>query len=223
MAHPYTTTIAGLIAALRQLRSAFPAVVTAETLKKWSIASNNESQVLVVLRFLGILDDEGKKVAANAKAFNEHEDESFAKAFEPIVKAAYTDLFDTWGDAAWDLEKNKLIGFFRNADGSSARVGQQQASTFLTLAALAGHGPVPSTIVSPTPKIAKQPKKAAAAKPKTETKNAVVPGTPSPSTHVVAGVGPNITLRVEINLPVTDDQSVYDSIFKSIKANLLNA
>jgi hypothetical protein len=32
-----------------------------------------------------------------------------------------------------------------------------------------------------------------------------------------------VTLRVEINLPVTDDQAVYDSIFKSIKTHLLNA
>jgi hypothetical protein len=34
--------------------------------------------------------------------------------------------------------------------------------------------------------------------------------------------GPALTVRVEINLPVTEDQQVYDKIFRSIRANLLN-
>jgi hypothetical protein len=144
VAHPYTTTIAGMVAAIRQLRSNFPAVVTADTLKKWSIASNNEAPIIVVLRFLNLIDEEGKKVADNAKAFVEHDDQAFASKFEAVVREAYSDLFDTWGDAAWDLEKNKLIGFFRNADSTSARVGQEQAATFLALAGLAGHGPAPA-------------------------------------------------------------------------------
>jgi hypothetical protein len=33
---------------------------------------------------------------------------------------------------------------------------------------------------------------------------------------------PGVTVRVEINLPVTDDQSVYDKIFKSLRANLID-
>lgn len=216
MPHPYTTTIAGMIATLRQLRSTFPQVVTAETLKKWSIASNNEAPVIVVLRFLKLIDDEGKKVAENAKAFVEHDDTAFAGKFEAIVKAAYGELFDTWGDNAWSLEKNKLIGFFRNADGTSARVGQEQAATFLALAGLAGHGAVPAgaaQAATKAPKVAKKAMTKAAS---------VAPAVASPA---IGGqqVTPTVTLRVEINLPVTDDQSVYDSIFKSIKAHLLNA
>ncbi len=52
MAYAYTNTIPGLLGAIRQLRSAFPSPVTADTLKKWGIAPNNETYVIHVLRFL---------------------------------------------------------------------------------------------------------------------------------------------------------------------------
>lgn len=211
-----------MIAAIRQLRSSFPAVVNADLLKKWSIASNNEAPVLVVLRFLNLIDEEGKKVLENAKAFNEHDDEEFASKFKSIVRAAYGDLFETWGDAAWTLEKNKLIAFFRSADSTSARVGQLQATTFLALAALAGHGtPVPAG----KPTSVKAPKAVKkTANQKAETPKPVNAGSVNGTGGGDAGrISSAITLRVEINLPVTDDQSVYDSIFKSIKAHLLHA
>jgi hypothetical protein len=218
MPHPYTTTLAGMVATIRQLRSNFPPTVNADTLKKWSIASNNEAPIIVVLRFLSLIDDEGKKVAENAKAFVEHDDAAFAGKFEAIVKAAYADLFDTWGDSAWSLEKNKLIGFFRNADGTSARVGQEQASTFLALAGLAGHGVAQSVSPQTSAKPPRGPKKVSGRR---------TGGDPiAPQASIGSGkdqLTPTVTLRVEINLPVTDDQSVYDSIFKSIKAHLLNA
>jgi hypothetical protein len=60
MAFPYTVTIPGLVGTLRQLRSVFPSKLTADTLKKWSIAPNNETYVLNVIRFLGLIDEEGK-------------------------------------------------------------------------------------------------------------------------------------------------------------------
>lgn len=220
MAYPYSTTIPGLVAAIRQLRSAFPALVTAETLKKWSIASNNEGTVLVVLRFLGIIDEEGKKQPDAAKVFVEHDDATFAKKFEGLVKAAYTDLFESWADAAWTLERAKLIGFFRTADESSARVGQQQAQTFAALASIAGHGSPPAE--APT-----QPRKA---KPSFPVAKKAPKGTSSSATQETVAKAPDggsasvaMTVRVEINLPVTDDQAVYDKIFKSIRANLIDA
>lgn len=220
MAHPYTTTIAGMVAAIRQLRSNFPAVVTADTLKKWSIASNNEAPIIVVLRFLSLIDDEGKKVAENAKAFVEHDDKLFASKFEGVVRKAYADLFDTWGDGAWDLEKNKLIGFFRNADSTSARVGQEQAATFLALAGLAGHGTLPTAAAQAT---SKSPKVAKAAKKSGAKESSTTPKELPPGNSQQHPLTPAVTLRVEINLPVTEDQAVYDSIFKSIKTHLLNA
>ncbi len=227
MPYPYTVTTSGLVAVLRQLRSAFPTQVTADTLRKWQIASNNESTVLAVLRFLGILDEEGRKQAGAADVFVEHDDRKFAESFEALVRAAYADLFATWSEEAWKLDRSQLIRFFRTADKTSATVGERQAKTFETLAGLvrneepsagvparrgAGKGGVavrkspskqPLQVVQPIDRLSR---------------SSVVK---QPSTDVLHGNGaPAVTVRIEINLPVTDDQEVYDKIFKSLRSNL---
>jgi hypothetical protein len=214
MAFPYTTTVAGLTATIRQLRSKFPSTVTADTLKKWSIASNNEAPILVVLRFLGLIDADGNKDENRSSAFHEHDDTQFAAKFEQVVREAYSELFETFGEDAWSIQRPKLIGFFRNSDSTSARVGQLQALTFVALAALAGHGEAPPV---PTPG------------PRSTTRRDTVTGNrkptrrlPPPDPKGDEKQPPAITLRVEVNLPVTDDQRVYDSIFKSMRTHLLN-
>src|SRR6266436_1777478 len=100
MAFPYTVTISGLQSTIRQLRSAFPSQLTPGTLRKWGIAPNNETYVLHILRFLRIIDDEGKKVSENAKIFSETDDDAFAKRFEGLVRKAYEGLFEMYEDKA---------------------------------------------------------------------------------------------------------------------------
>lgn len=223
MPHPYTTTSAGLVGAIRQLRSTFPNVVNADTLKKWSIAPNNEGTVLVVLRHLGVVDEEGRKQPEPAKVFLEHDDAAFAKSFATLVRKAYADLFELWSDQAWTLDRDKLINFFRTTDESSARVGTQQAATFVALAGLAGHGPPPA-IAADAPRTKTRGK---ASKPgPSQATNSALAETARQSSIVdpTAGVGrgPALTVRIEINLPVSEQKEVYDNIFRSIRANLLN-
>jgi hypothetical protein len=226
MAFPYTVTIAGLVATLRQLRSAFPSQVTPDTLRRWGIAPNNETYVLHILRFLGIIDEEGKKVAENAKIFSEVDDEAFAKRLSALVQKAYEGLFEHYGDKTWTLERQKLIGFFRGADDTTARVGYQQAATFQALASLAGHGAAPAEAKAtptrarksvPSPSSTRKERAPAPARGEAHTPT---PPPKVPETTPPAG-SPALTVRVEINLPVTDDQEVYDKIFRSIRTNLL--
>ncbi len=231
MAYPYTTSKPGLVATINQLRSSFPNVVNAETLKKWSIAANNEGTVINVLKFIGIIDNEGNKNPVAAKVFVEHDNKVFADKFKQLIKTSYKNLFETWGDEkAWNLEKAQLINFFRHEDDTSARVGQEQAATFSLLASVAGYGP-------PIP----EGKKTTSGR-KTNTSSAnAINGTKKSVTKKQVEVsevtsvnnldanspnsirnnsGPALTVRIEINLPVADDQAVYDRIFKSIKENL---
>ena len=227
MPHPYTTTVQGLTEVIQQLRSTFPQQVTADTLKKWSIASNNEGTVLAVLRFLKIIDEEGKKQVEASKAFVEHDNQSFAQKFADLIRASYKELFEIWGDQAWTLDKNKLISFFRNTDQSSARVGEQQFKTFQALASIAGFSPIETHQI-----------KAPGAKPRRVIQGKISrpkPNTPSTESYNDATrikqssldndrTKNNVTLtvRIEINLPVADNQEVYDRIFRSIKENFLS-
>lgn len=230
--HPYMSGTAGLIKAVQQLRRSFPAQVTADTLKKLGIAPNNETYVLNILRFVGVLDAESKKDSRAASVFNKHDDAEFQGGFAALVEAAYAGLFDLYGDSAWSLPADKLIAYFRNTDHTSAIVGRRQASTFQALAALSGQ--TDETARSAPQKIKRSESAPVKAAKPSKTKPVVMPASSSevPTTSIEplptsakpaqSSGGMALTVRVEINLPASSDQETYDRIFKSIRENLLN-
>jgi hypothetical protein len=220
--HPYVQGPGSLVPVIRQFRKSFPNSVTADTLKKLGFAPNNESYVLNVIRFLGLIDQEGNKTEAASNAFRLHEDDQFAQQFSELAKQAYQALFELHGDGSWALDTNQLIAFFRQSDDTSALVGKLQASTFKILAALSGHGDVPEP---KSPSIKKQPAAVKGGVNKKLEKGSENSGATSP----VPLVKPTretklfgLTVRIEINLPADGDKETYDRIFKSIRENLLN-
>src|SRR5438552_3062090 len=112
-AHPYISSSGPIIQTIGHLRRSFPVTVSADTLKKLGIAPKNESYLINILRFLSVINEEGKPTDRAAKTFNLHDDAEFQKAFGEIVKDAYVDLFALHGDLAWSLDTNALITFFR--------------------------------------------------------------------------------------------------------------
>lgn len=220
--HPYVQTGGHLVQVINHLRKSFPSTVNADILKKLAIAPNSESYVISTIRFLGIIDEEGKKVDSVAGAFLKHNDTEFAQEFSKIVSAAYTELFALYGEATWSLDQDKLISFFRTNDKTSADLGRRQAATFQTLASIAGYPEISKekTSSSPRPKVAK----AMTVAKKKEVPPKVVQES---NENGLGGVKGNrdfgLTVRVEINLPAGADQETYDKIFRSIKENLINA
>ena len=227
--YPYISSGGPIVAIVQHLRRSFPAVIDASTLKKLAIAPKNESYVLNVLRFLGVLDQEGKKAENASKIFLNHEDAAFQKAFSELVKAAYKELFSLHGEAAWSLDTDALISFFRHSAESSQIVGQRQANTFKTLSALAGHAEVqaprqkqakasdkPPTRIKETGKQKQKP---------TSGQATITPANLMTSDHESQGLQHNpfgLTVRIEVNLPASADQETYDRIFQSIRKNLIN-
>ncbi len=217
--HPYISGAGNITQMVLQLRKSFPGTISSETVKKLGLAPNNESYVINVLQFIGVIDLEGKKTPEAAKVFSHHKDEEFSKHFGALVKEAYSALFDLHGDEAWKLSADDLITFFRQSDQTSATIGGRQASTFRTLAGLSGHGDLPEP---------KQKQKNGSKAPKqAKVKSAALPAVSqsassadvSPSTGGQQSLG--LTVRVEINLPADGSKETYDAIFKSIKENLL--
>jgi hypothetical protein len=219
--HPYVQGPGNLVPVIAQLRKSFPNSVTADTLRKLGFAPKNESYVLNVIRFLGLIDQEGSKTERASNVFKLHEDAEFIEEFRKVVRTAYQDLFELHGEDSWSLDTDKLISFFRSSDDTSALVGKLQASTFKILASFSGYGEVP------TPKTASTKKPAAESKRVTKKAEKSIssietpqPAQPTKSTREMRPVG--LTVRIEINLPADGDQKTYDRIFKSIKENLLN-
>jgi len=214
--HPYVSSGAGAITkAVEQFRKSIPSTVDAATLKKLGIAPNNESYLIGTFRFIGLVSEAGAPTDIFRKVFTLHDDSAFQKEFSALIETAYKDLFDLHGDAAWELSSDQLITFFRQSDQTSALVGGRQATTFHALASMGGHG----EIQQPKPSTPRAPKK-----PKESTKKNAAASQPQKATQpdTQKTVDWGMSVRIEINLPVSEDQKVYDRIFKSIRENLLN-
>lgn len=220
--HPYISGPGNIVQMIGYLRRNFPAVVNADTVKKFGLASNNESYVINALQFVGLIDADGKKIDSGADVLLIREETKFQQAFAELVKRAYNDLFDTRGDDAWDLSKDELIGYFRAADKTSDVIGTRQASVFQAFAGLAGR------------ETSAKPKSATGSKPREKGSRPAKVTKPKGSSkvderahEVRIGAAASkrdlaMTVRIEINLPAEGTRETYDSIFQSIRANLID-
>jgi hypothetical protein len=225
--YPYTSGQGAVAQTIAQLRKGFPPKVDAGYLQRFGIASANESYIISILRFLELIDEDGGQRDENIDFFF-RDDEAFKQGFEKRLRDAYAQLFDEMGDDALTAEKDSLTHWFRAADKTSALVGQRQASTFQTLAALAGHGDVPA---SRAPSRATKPE-SSARKPKANTRttsNAAArqtlspqPSKRTPGSDAANGSDVGLTVRIEVNLPPGGDANTYDAIFASIKKHLMS-
>ena len=137
-----------------------------------------------------------------------------------MVSAAYGELFSAYGEDAWALDQDQLITFFRANDQTSADLGRRQATTFQTLASIAGHL---ESSKEKTPSISK-PKARPIAITRERTPKEVIKKAQDPNPQSTKGNRDfGLTVRIEINLPAGADQETYDKIFRSIKENLINA
>ena len=77
--HPYVSGAGNVVQAVTHLRKSFPSIVKADTFKKLGIASNNESYVINTLRFIGVLDADGKKHPPLLRPFHSIKMKSFRR------------------------------------------------------------------------------------------------------------------------------------------------
>ncbi|NLI85775.1 MAG: DUF5343 domain-containing protein [Propionibacterium sp.] len=225
---PYTSGQGALTQTFAQLRKGAPPKIDASYLQRFNIAPANESYILSILRFLGIIDEDGTRPDGSSDYLFGNDD-AFKTGLESAIRSSYSQLFEEMNDAL-QSDRDTLIHWFRGADKTSALVGQRQATTFLTLAALSGHGELPPARTngqkpsSSAATAAKKPK-ASAAKPTAKagaaSSESVTPENMSESASSF-GRDVGLSVRVEVNLPANGDAATYDAIFASIKKHLMS-
>lgn len=227
--YAYTSGQGALSRAFEQLRRSFPPKIDAAYLKRFNIAPANESYIISIVRFLGLIDEEGNPVTDRVDFFY-GDDEKFKSGLESVLRESYKALFDDMAEDAWVASPESLIHWFRSVDKTSDTVGKRQASTFRTLAAFAGHGETPrastesSTSRNGTASASPKPRRRGKST-KTESANIDV----TPAATVTPGIAPTatssaavgLTVRIEVNLPTGADAETYDRIFASIRKNLI--
>lgn len=222
--YPYSSSgQTAIVQTLSQLRKSFPNKIDAGYLQRFSIAPGNESYVISILRFLGLIDEDGNRVDNETGYFFDNDD-LFKTGLEATLRSAYSQMFEEMGDGALDATKGELTQWFRASDKTSDLVGQRQASTFQALAALAGHGDLPTVRSGVTKKTVGTTQGSAVQK-TTDKKTASKQETESPREVGISGkngkdVG--LTVRIEVNLPPGGDADTYDAIFASIKKHLMS-
>jgi len=218
--HPYTSSIGQLVQVVEYLRESFPGTFDAKTLQKLGLAAKNESYILNILRFVGIIDESGARLDDAHKVFTIHDDENFKKAFSNLVRKAYKDLFDLRGDATWTLDESALITYFRSTDKTSKVVGVRQARTFAALSSLSGHAKIEDkAAIEKKAKPAKNQKRTQKVKTAKDSAKAIQ-STNLQKIQVKKDIG--LTVRIEVNLPAQGDQETFDRIFKSIRKYLID-
>ena len=219
---PYTSGQGAVAQTLTQLRKGFPPKVDAGYLKRFGIASANESYIISILRFLDLINEDGQRREDTTEFFFA-DDDGFKSGLEKRLRDAYARVFDEMGDDTLTADRDALTNWFRAADKTSALVGQRQASTLQTLLAMAGHGSVPASRTATGAKKTDAPARTA----KTKSTDSSPTATKQKVTHTAGSTAVEtgdvgLTVRIEVNLPPGGDASTYDAIFASIKKHLMS-
>ncbi|MGB0085286.1 MAG: DUF5343 domain-containing protein [Rhodomicrobiaceae bacterium] len=221
--HPYISGAGSLRQAISKFRSTIPPKLDSAVLQKLGLASNNESYLINILKFIKVIDENGDFSAKAKSIFTSHKDDEFAEEFGKIVRSAYDDLFALHGDNSWTLPNDELVNFFRKSNQSSDVVGSRQAKTFETLASLSGKRDFDDS--ASAQKVPTRPRRrerlAGRAHERVSEKRGAAAAVPAVDTGREHSVG--LTVRLELNLPANATKEDYDNIFKSIRENLLNA
>lgn len=172
---------------------AVPSKANTSWLKTLGFKSGNDTYILSILRYIGFIDGSG----VPTPLWKEYKD--ITKAKKVLAKAimqGYKELFSTYPDAH-KKDREAIYAFFSSKTGKAKETVNYMVSTFFNLCQLADFEGI-SLEVEGGEEL------------KREKESPIIP--------------PALTLNlnIQITLPVTDDASVYDKIFKALKDHLLS-
>lgn len=188
-----------------------PAKVTVQWLKSIGFTSSNDATLIPLLKSLKFVDDSG----APTEYWSKYRSPKGPQVLAEAIRNAYDDLFSTHPDAQ-SLDDQQLMVFFRANTKSGEDTVRRTVSTFNELAKLADFG---------TNKNLRPDHLAgnANATPEPEP-NLNLFKSPSLDARSLTNAGQPLTinLNVELQIPATDDQSVYEAFFAAMKKHLLS-
>ncbi len=200
----YLTSMKNLSAILKKMvDGAAPERFTGEHLKTIGFAGSNDRALIGLLKDLGFLTADGKPTARYA---NFRDPSRSRSVLGEALQEAYSDVFVV-SESPSEADRTAIEGVFRSKLNSTERVAKEQAATFLALLSLAD---LPKNGQS----LAPEPAKPQSSGP---SETSTVPTRPSKrSVHAT------LHYSIQIHLPATKDIEVFNAIFKSLKAHLLD-
>ena len=130
---PYGPT-QGMMEALELLRRTTPARVDGDFLRANGIAPGNEYKVIGALRFLGLIDEEGRPTPQSRLL--KTKGETFSKFLKELVYNAYSGLFK-WLKGR-EITPEEVYNYFVTEEALGAEMANKAARFFLKLCEIAG-------------------------------------------------------------------------------------
>lgn len=203
--YPYTTVPGKLRDVLQKIpKIGRPDKVTVAWLKSAGWTSSNDSSIIPVLKFVGLVGQDGRPTDL-WHAVRSSDTGSRARVGEGI-KAAYADLFALYPDAH-RKDTESLRNFFRTHTSGGEQVQSKLVQTFQTLAEFGDfEASVPADDAD---------------------RHRVEPESTRTSSrtggHVAKPVasGISLTVNIQLQLPATADAGVYEALFVSMRKHLV--
>ncbi|WP_230972168.1 DUF5343 domain-containing protein [Archaeoglobus neptunius] len=194
---PYTTVPGKLKKFFKIIQETnVPEKVTQRWLAALGFKSSNDRTIVGLLKDLGFIDASG----IPTETWNNYRNRELApKIMASAIKRAYQQLFDTYPDAH-RKDKEALKNFFAAQTNLASNTIDRIILTFKALCELADFEETES--VTQNAKM---------------DKSLTRPPTIKLPTHGLA-----ININIQLQLPATNDEEVYDKLFRSLKRNLLS-
>jgi len=178
---------------------ATPDKFTAAHLKGLGFTSSNDLAIIPVLKDLQFLGPDGSPL----QRYNDYRDSSKSKkVLGEALYDAYGDLFQI-NEKLSESDRDAIEGKFKSTHGSTDKIAELQARTFLAFLKLADVGKAKAPKETPPP----------------EKKDSEKPEDQKPE-RVAKNLG-GLHYNIEIHLPPTKDIEVFNAIFKSLKEHLI--
>lgn len=177
-----------------------PPKITQDVLPTLGFKSSADRPIITILKFIGFLNEKSEP----NQAYRDFKTANKAGSVMSIaLKKAYADLFEIYPNGC-EQDDQSLKNFFTPTTDAGEQIVQQTVATFKVLCNYADFKAAPSAEEGGEEE-KKKGKDDEGEKPK-----------PSMQTGVVLNV------NIQLSLPITEDASVYDKIFKAIKDNLVS-
>lgn len=174
-----------------------PPKVNQQYLPTIGFKNSNDRRLIQLLKFLGFTDE--ASIPTDIWNAYKNRDKS-PQVMATRIKSAYNDLFETYPDAD-KRDKVSIQNYFLSKWGLGTQVAGLMEQTFRQLCGLADFG-VPEM---------------------TESKEKPTLSTMGDAVATPLGTRPvTINLNIQLQLPATENEAIYDSLFSALKKHLLS-
>lgn len=199
---PYTQVTGKLRSFFEKIRQVGkPDTVDKNWLASIGFKASNDRTIIPVLKFIGFVDQSSK----STNRWISYRNKSLAgKVLAEGILEGYAELFQTYADA-YRRSDEELKSFFMTKTTAGAQVVSKTLTTFKTLCELADFE---SVYVEGPP---------------VQHVQLTQDGLKAPTKIIKElGAGVTININIQLTLPDTTDESVYDKLFASMKRHLLS-